>query len=217
MSKKCCGMIYSDDEKVCKICKKPLVDDNTGDSGDIETVQFGDKEMTETEAAKESEDDYEESGEAEEAKEEYEESDEAEEEYDNADVTGETEEAYDSGDADEDENKNVNYLKKHIEREAILDQIFDDNGYKKNDIIKEEREKVPYKGAGIFTLILAILGLVFIGLLVYFIVLNPYYIKNGEADKQLDYPELASTSDAGELSTLLVPYGATVTDAAEEN
>ena len=209
MSKKCCGMIYSDDEKVCKICKKPLVDDNAGDTKDIETVQFGEEE-----AAEESEDEYEEYDEAKEADEEYEGSDETNEEYDKADPTGEAEKPHDSGDADD---KNVNYLKKHIEREAILDQIFEDNGYRKNDTIKEEREKVPYKGAGIFTLILAILGLAFIGLLVYFIVLNPYYIKNGEADRQLEYPELSSTSDAEELSTLLEPYEATVTDAAEEN
>ena len=157
-------MIYSDDEKVCKICKKPLVDDNAGDTQDIETVQFGEEE-----AVEESEDEYEEYDEAKEADEEYEESDETDEEYDKADTTGEAEKAHDSGDADD---KNVNYLKKHIEREAILDQIFEDNGYRKNDTIKEEREKVPYKGAGIFTLILAILGLAFIGLLVYFIVLN---------------------------------------------
>ncbi|MBQ9279013.1 MAG: DUF3784 domain-containing protein [Lachnospiraceae bacterium] len=117
---------------------------------------------------------------------------------------------------EEEEVKEKDLFKKHIEREAILDQIFDDNGYKKNDVIKEEKEKVPYKGAGIFMLILVILGIAFIGTMVYFIILNPYYIKSGEADKNLEYPELSSPSDSDELSELLKPYGATATDAEEE-
>ncbi len=189
MSKKCCGMIYSDDEKVCKVCGKPLSDETAEDIDKIENVDLDD----------ESKDDEQ----TEDLNEEYDESEDAEE--------------IEESDEDDEKEKDVNYLKKHIEREAILDQIFDDNGYKKNDYIKEDGEKVPYKGAGIFTLILAILGLAFIGALVYFIILNPYYIKDGEADEKLDYPELASTSDADELSTLLVPYGATVTDAVEED
>lgn len=116
---------------------------------------------------------------------------------------------------EEEEVKEKDLFKKHIEREAILDQIFEDNGYKKNDVIKEEREKIPYKGGGIFTLILAILGMALIGVMVYFIILNPYYIKSGEADKQLDYPELSSSTDSDELDELLKPYGATATDAEE--
>ena len=104
-------------------------------------------------------------------------------------------------------------LKKHIEREAILDQIFDDNRYKKNDIIKDEKAKIPYKGIGVFTLLVAILGIVFIGLMIYFIILNPYYVKKGKSDNNLIYPELASDTNATELSTLLEPYDATVTDA----
>ncbi len=116
---------------------------------------------------------------------------------------------------EEPEEKEKDLFKKHIEREAILDQIFEDNGYKKNDVIKEEREKIPYKGGGIFTLILAILGMALIGVMVYFIILNPYYIKSGEADKQLDYPELSSSTDSDELDELLKPYGATATDAEE--
>lgn len=193
MSKKCCGMIYSDDEKVCKVCGKAL--------DDAETV---------TDKADESK--------ADESK--ADETDNTEEEaYDTEDSTEDSTED-DTEDSTEDRHLTsdgkVDYLKKHIEREAILDQIFEDNGYKKNDVIKEEKEKVPFKGAAIFTLILAVLGLALIGALVYFIVLNPYYIKSGEADKKLDYPQLASTSDAEELATLLEPYGATATDAQEE-
>lgn len=127
-----------------------------------------------------------------------------------------SEEAPDEPEEEEEpEEKEKDLFKKHIEREAILDQIFEDNGYKKNDVIKEEREKIPYKGGGIFTLILAILGMALIGVMVYFIILNPYYIKSGEADKQLDYPELSSSTDSDELDELLKPYGATATDAEE--
>ena len=115
----------------------------------------------------------------------------------------------------EDAEKKVDLFKKHIEREAILDQIFDENGYKKDDIIKEDKEKVPYKGIGIFTLIIAILNFALIGLMVYFIILNPYYIKSGKSDNNLAYPELASSTDSEELSELLKPYFATATDAEE--
>ena len=219
MSKKCCGMIYSDDEKVCKVCGKPLNAQAAKDTDDQDMIQEAYEDDGEVDEAdySEEEDNNEEGS--------YDEAESSEENGNEEDYSSEQTEEYEENigtidvdnEEDDEEKKDVNYLKKHIEREAILDQIFDDNGYKKNDIIKEEKEKVPYKGAGIFTLILALLGLAFIGVLVYFIILNPYYVKDGEADKQLEYPELASTMDADELSTLLVPYGATVTDATQED
>ena len=214
MSKKCCGMIYSDDEKICKVCGKPLLDE-AFDGADVEETEAEESQADDVEEAfddKKASDEEESSGE--EASDETE-APEKGDSYDGEELSDE-EDDYEPEDRHRTSDGKVDYLKKHIEREAILDQIYDDNGYKKNKEALEEKDKVPFKGAGIFTLIIAILGLALIGALVYFIVLNPYYIKSGEADKKLDYPQLASDTDAGELATLLEPYNATVTDADEE-
>ena len=105
-------------------------------------------------------------------------------------------------------------VKKQITRDAILEHIYDeDNGYKKNDVIKEDKERTPFKALGIFSLIIAFAGLALIGVLAYFIIFNPYYIKSGASDEPLYYPELATDSDAQDKSELLMPYQATETDA----
>lgn len=225
MSKKCCGIVYSDDEKVCKVCGKPL--DSQKDS-EIDESKINEEESEYDEAVDENESD-EDTDEAESERDEDaaeaesdEDADKAEPEHDEDAAEVESDEDLDESKAEDDtseyasqEENKVDYLKKHIEREAILDQIFDDNGYKKNDVIKDGRGRVPYKGAGIFTLILAIIGIALIGAMVYFIILNPYYIKSGEADKKLEYPELVSDTELYELSSPLEPYS-TVTDAIPE-
>ena len=123
----------------------------------------------------------------------------------------------DSSQIDEEkDNKAGDSFKKHIAREAILDQIYEDNGFKKDDVIREQKEKTPFKALAVFSLVLAVAGLALIGVLVYFIILNPYYIKSGAADEQLIYPMLSSDTDAEELSEPLVTYGATDTDAMQD-
>ncbi|MBR1815329.1 MAG: hypothetical protein IJ763_01370 [Lachnospiraceae bacterium] len=105
-------------------------------------------------------------------------------------------------------------VKKQITRDVILEHIYDeDNGYKKNDVIKEDKEKTPFKALGIFSLIIALAGLALIGVLVYFVILNPYYIKSGASDKPLYYPELITGFDSQDKSELLESYQATETDA----
>ena len=231
MSKKCCGIIYSDDEKVCKVCGKPLDKKNKKEKkrkksdAELYEEEISDSYETipEERVPDEVNEELPEESESDEADETLPEEcvpDEADEELPEERTSDEEDGIhYSKNEADDtlqDGENKVDYLKKHIEREAILDQIFDDNGYKKNDVIKESKSKVPYKGAGIFTLILAILGIALIGVMVYFIIINPYYIKSGEANKQLDYPELVSDMDSYELSTPLEPYDATAADAVPE-
>ena len=127
--------------------------------------------------------------------------------------TEDIEESEELTDSEENNDLEEDNVKKQITRETILEQIYDeDSGYKKKDVIKEKKERTPFKALGIFSLIIAIAGIALIGVLAYFIILNPYYIKSGASDEPLIYPELATGSDASEKSELLVPNQATQTD-----
>ncbi|MBQ9609559.1 MAG: hypothetical protein IJV15_08975 [Lachnospiraceae bacterium] len=120
----------------------------------------------------------------------------------------------DSIEAEKDIDTEDDNIKKQITRDAILEHIYDeDNGFKKNDVIKEDKERTPFKALGIFSLLIAFAGLALIGVLSYFIIFNPYYIKSGASNEALIYPELQENYDSQDKSILLTPYQATETDA----
>lgn len=176
MSKKCCGIIYSDDEQVCKICGKPLAEENAHENNEefnidditamldkiTRDIGGGDSDAVETDTG--------EAG------------------MDAADIAG--------------------------EGEDITDEVTEDDGWvtveapkseKKADKPKKngnEKASKGLKAAGTVFLTLAVLGLALVGLCVYFMVIDPYYDKNGE-HYPLDYPQISSASDAYEMSDML--------------
>ncbi len=177
MSKKCCGIIYSDEEQVCKICGKPLVEENTRENNEefnIDDITAMLDQITkdiggDTDAAE-------------------------------PDIGGS--ETKTKADADADKG------------EAVSDEASEDDGWvtveapksekKAEKPKKNENEKASkgLKAAGIAFLTLAVLGLLLVGLCVYFMVINPYYDKNGE-HYALNYPQISSASDAYEMSDML--------------
>ena len=86
-------------------------------------------------------------------------------------------------------------IKKQIERETILEQIYEDKSFVKDDVIKEKKKKTPLKALGIISLVLAICGLALAIVLGYFLVINPSYDKTG-INHNLVYPEVSTNSDA---------------------
>lgn len=175
MSKKCCGIIYSDDEKVCKICGKPLVegaahenneefniDDITAMLDKITKDIGGDADTVEPDAG--------ETG------------------TEAACIAGEGKDITDE--APEDDG--------WVTVEAPKPEKKADKP-KKNE---NEKASKGLKMAGILFLTLAVLGFVLVGLCVYFMVFNPYYDKNGE-HYPLNYPQISSASDAYEMSDML--------------
>lgn len=177
MSKKCCGIIYSDEEQVCKICGKPLVEENTHENNEefnIDDITAMLDQITkdiggDTDAAE-------------------------------PDIRGS--ETKTKADADADKG------------EAVADEASEDDGWvtveapksekKAEKPKKNENEKASkgLKAAGILFLTLAVLGLALVGICVYFMVIHPYYDKNGE-HYALNYPQISSASDAYEMSDML--------------
>ncbi|MBD5097440.1 MAG: hypothetical protein HDT40_10740 [Lachnospiraceae bacterium] len=175
MSKKCCGIIYSDDEQVCKICGKPLneeiahenneefnIDDITAMLDKISKDIGGDDEAVETDTG--------ETG------------------MENADIPDKGE------DITDETSENDGW----VTVEAPKSEKKADKP-KKNE---NEKASKGLKTAGILFLTLAVLGFVLVGLCVYFMVFNPYYDKNGE-HYPLNYPQISSASDAYEMSDML--------------
>ncbi|MCM1287154.1 MAG: hypothetical protein NC240_02500 [Clostridium sp.] len=174
MSKKCCGIIYSDDEKICKICGKPLVDENAHENNE----EFNIDDIT------------------------------AMLDKINKDIGGDDDDAKtDTGE--------ISLEAADIDKgEAVVDEVPEDDGWvtvdaprseKKTDKPKKNENGKASKGlkaAGILFLTLAILGLVLVGLCVYFMVFRPYYDKNGE-QYSLNYQQISSASDAYEMSDML--------------
>lgn len=180
MSKKCCGIIYSDDEQVCKICGKPLVEENAHENNEefnIDDITAmldkinrdigGDSYAVETDVG---------------------ETDMGETGMEAADVADKDEAVADE--ASEDDG--------WVTVEAPKSEKKADKP-KKNE---NEKASKGLKAAGIFFLTLAVLGFALVGMCVYFMVVNPYYDKNSK-HYPLDYPQISSASDAYEMSDML--------------
>lgn len=114
-------------------------------------------------------------------------------------------------------------LKMLMEQEAPGEDASDDV----EDVLRERKDirvsdgkaSKGLKAAGITFLSLAVIGLALVGTFIYFMAISPYYNKN---DKRfdLDYPELASDSDADKirepLAMMATPSDATISDADAE-
>ncbi len=179
MSKKCCGIIYSDEEQVCKICGKPLgeeiahenneefnIDDITAMLDKITKDIGGGADAVETDAGEIS--------------------------PETADIAGKGKDITDEA-SEDDGWVTVEAPKSENKSDKKADKP------KKNE---NEKASKGLKAAGILFLTLAVLGFVLIGLCVYFMVFNPYYDKNGE-HYSLNYPQISSASDAYEMSDML--------------
>lgn len=178
MSKKCCGIIYSDEEQVCKICGKPLeeithenneefnIDDITAMLDKITKDIGGGADAVATDTS--------------------------EINTETADTAGKGKDIADET-SEDDGWVTVEAPKAEKKAEKKTDKP------KKNE---NEKASKGLKVAGIMFLTLAILGFVLIGLCVYFMVFNPYYDKNGE-HYPLNYPQISSASDAYEMSDML--------------
>lgn len=178
MSKKCCGIIYSDEEQVCKICGKPLeetthvnneefnIDDITAMLDKITKDIGGDADTVATDTG--------------------------EINPETTDATGTDKDITDEA-SEDDGWVTVEAPKSEKKAEKKTGKP------KKNE---NEKASKGLKVAGIMFLTLAVLGFVLIGLCVYFMVFNPYYDKNGE-HYPLNYPQISSASDAYEMSDML--------------
>ncbi len=210
MSKKCCGIIYSDNDKVCKICGKPLTDDEKDlDIDDITAMV--DKITKEAEgigndkAAEEAaEDAYEDADAFDEAAEE------TETLTENEAPDGVTEEKKppksDMPAKKKDVSKNLPEMSETVE-EALSERL------------QKDKASKGIKAAGVLFMALSIVGLALVGLCVYSMVFNPYYDKNNE-HFPLDYPEISSVSDAYEMSEkleLMTDTDASATDAMTDD
>lgn len=178
MSKKCCGIIYSDEEQVCKICGKPLeetahendeefnIDDITAMLDKITKDIGGGADAVATDTS--------------------------EINTETADIADKGKDITDEA-SDDDGWVTVDAPKAEKKAEKKADKP------KKNE---NEKASKGLKTAGIMFLTLAVLGFMLIGLCVYFMVFNPYYDKNGE-HYPLNYPHISSASDAYEMSDML--------------
>lgn len=209
MSKKCCGIIYSDNDKVCKICGKPLTDDEKDlDIDDITAMV--DKITKEAEGIgneKAAEETYEDVDAYEDADAFDEAAEETETLTENEAPGGVTEEKKppkaDMPAKKKDVPKNLPEMSETVE-EALSERL------------QKDKASKGIKVAGVLFMALSIVGLALVGLCVYSMVFNPYYDKNDE-HFPLDYPEISSASDAYEMSEkleLMTDTDASATDAS---
>lgn len=206
MSKKCCGIIYSGNEKRCNVCGKKLAklpdyDESLENSEDIsedlpldELSDDYSDEITDLDVAYEEPESY----------------------YNSEEVT----EIYSDSPAEEP------FLDPLAAK--ALDQVFSDDiviNPKKKKKKKELDSNVPsaskaLKFVGTISLTLAILGIGIVFLFVYFMAVKPYYDKTDKTFP-LNYDHIATGQDAetmaGELEMMSTPSDATASDASESD
>lgn len=81
-----------------------------------------------------------------------------------------------------------------VEQKSKYDLLTEDS-YDPEKVDKEEGIEKLQKATGIMAIILAVMGLVAVGICIYFMILSPTYIKEGESDKLLNYAEIATSTD----------------------
>lgn len=193
MSKKCCGMIYADEDTVCKICGKPLVQEEkeTSDT-DKDAVDYSKlKEETDKVVA-----------DVLRMQEEAEKNTAAD-----ADAAADVVPAEDEA----------------AEETPAADGALEEESGEETPVRQPGRAPGGMKAAGILAITAAVLGMAAIVLGIIFFVLFPEYGKHGNADAQIIFPEIATDADAAALRPVLTPTdieinesfdaGATATDA----
>lgn len=222
MSKKCCGITYTDDETVCKICGKPLVED-------IQDEEY--KRMLE-ETNKVVEDVLRMQKEAENASPDkadappesefsvtVDENNEEVEDIEATEITDDVKAIYNNESVDASDTAEItdaaevnDYTETTGDTEKVDDEEITDNedtsdleeddGKKK---ISADRAGGGTKAFGIISLIVAVLGLAFVTLCVIFLIVFPIYDKSDMEGKNLEYPEIATSADATQQRALLTP------------
>lgn len=200
MSKKCCGMTYSDDETVCKVCGKTLPE-NSYDLNDIlddikNNELAGDNNKIKDD---DNQDDYDEDLEDEVTDVLKSKSDESVDDLDlDEEVTDVLKSGRNTEESEEDLDSEITDVLKRENDNLDLDK---DAKNALNDIVEEKknsdddgRASGGLKFLGIISLLTAIAGLAIIGLGVYFLIVNPVFDKSNE-DLDLNYPYIASSTD----------------------
>ncbi len=206
MSKKCCGIIYNENEKFCTRCGKPLIDTPEEETPLVLDMSEVDKiaasvrgEMEKEQEAKEetvSEETFKEQTNQEESQKEQNVA--VEETASQVETTnpGEEEVQLPSDDSEEDDGED--------------DDDDDDDG----------KASVGLKLFGTLMIIIMLASIAAVGLGIYFVKLNPYY-KNHNINAPVVYEGVATDTDVNnvELTPLLTPVSIEVqtsTDAVEE-
>lgn len=216
MSKKCCGITYTDDETVCKICGKPLVEDIQDEEykrmleetnkvvEDVLRMQKETEDVSSDETAGATEDieatdNTEVSGD-----EEVTDSTEAIDDADVAEATNDTEISGDSETIDDTETSGDSETNddSEITHNEDTDDLEEDDDKEKTSA---DKAGGGTKAFGIISLIVAVLGLAFVTLCVIFLIVFPIYDKSDMEGKNLEYPEIATSADATQQRALLTP------------
>lgn len=186
MSKKCCGILHSEDEQVCRVCGKPLASGNESPEYQAEGA-----ETREDAPASDAVTDESSVGDA--VKEAAEPTGAAE--YTQAAEpagAAESVEAPTSAEAVE----SVQAIESPAEAELAAGADGDNGGREKR---KTNIDKAPkaIKVIGVLSIILSVLGLAAVSLSVLFLVVFPSYKKEGAADRELKFEsDTASASDS---------------------
>lgn len=207
MSKKCCGIIYSDEDKVCRVCGRKMAEDGFLD---IETglYQPDDEKTTvalhdeETESDKNSE--------------------EMVELVDNQDEPT----AVIEPDDREEMAKSILGDSQATDM-VLLGEIFKEDEYtkklrKKEQKKREKKEKNEREGIttgvrilGVLSILMALFGTVLLVVSFYSLVLNPSYNRNEYLDKPLVFTETDALTDERYAQEYISDILATSTDASE--
>ncbi len=174
MSKKCCGMIYADEDTICKICGKPLTEE-------VNPEQEADSDKDAVEYSK------------------------LKEETDKvvADVLRMQEETEKNAEAGTD--TALAGEEETAEAVSAADEDAAEEEGEKVSVRQPGRAPGGMKAAGILAIIAAALGMAAIVLSIIFFVLFPEYSKRGNADMQMNFPEIATETDAIAQRPVLTP------------
>lgn len=186
MSKKCCGILHSEDEKVCRVCGKPLNSEDVPDEAVAPAAAESDHQA----------DKKAEIGDAEiEA------------------VINAAMEAVSGVGTGREETAAVQEASDDDGETAAAETVTDTrNGRGRKHTVNADRASRGLKVMGILSIVMSVLGLAVVTLGVLFLVVFPNYKKEGAAERELRFEtETASASDA-EPRPLLVP---TDTEIAE--
>lgn len=206
MSKKCCGIIYNENEKFCTRCGKPLIDTPEEETPLVLDMSEVDKIAASVRGELEKEQETKEETVSEEASEEQTNQDESQEEQ-----TVAVEEA-----ASQAENTKPS----EEEVQPPSDDSEEDDGEDDDDDDDDGKASVGLKLFGTLMIIIMLASIAAVGLGIYFVKLNPYY-KNHNINAPVVYEGVATDTDVNnvELTPLLTPVSIelqTSTDAVEE-
>ena len=206
MSKKCCGIIYNENEKFCTRCGKPLIDTPEEETPLVLDMSEVDKIAASVRGELEKEQEAKEETVSEETFKEQTNQEESQEEQTVAvEETASQVETTNSGEE---------------EVQLPSDDSEEDDGEDDDDDDDDGKASVGLKLFGTLMIIIMLASIAAVGLGIYFVKLNPYY-KNHNINAPVVYEGVATDTDVNnvELTPLLTPVSIEVqtsTDAVEE-